>query len=199
MKLFYYIIIIIFASPLHNNFLFAQNKKNLSIETLKIKKAFAELKKDSTYSKQILFIESFPQDWNTFLKVFHPENFGELYDSSYYYLNKLYELASVNSDKVGELLIKLAKDAEWDADAPGYLQSILADYAAKNTKKFVSLLSHEKNNNIHHIIVFLADVENHNYYENYQLIIDNLIKLNELKLAKKFEKARENRINQIDH
>lgn len=174
--------------------------RNLSEESLKIKTAFEELIKDSSSTKkQLEFIDAFPQDWSTFLKVFHPDDFDELYSFSYYYINKLQQLAGKHQNRIGKLLIGLARNAHWDADAPGYLQKTLANYCVNHTDKFIELLKNEDDRNIKNIITFLADVENHKVYEEYQLIIDNLIKLNKKDIALKFEKARTERINLIDH
>jgi len=105
-------------------------------------------------------------------------------------------LAKGRTLEVGKLLLGLCKTAQWDADAPAYLQDATAAYAKEYTGTFVKILKRLKRKEQDHVVTFLADVENHDAYPEYQGIIDHLKGLGDNDLVAKFEKARKKRKQQ---
>ncbi len=105
-------------------------------------------------------------------------------------------MAKTHEEEVGKLLVTLSKDAHYNADAPAYLQSATSLYRSEHTQTFLSLLKGLPAAKQANLIAFLADVENHDAYPQYQIIIDHLKALGDVALAQKFELARAKRARQ---
>src|SRR5207249_2050739 len=112
------------------------------------------------------------------------------------YIEAISPLAKYHELAVGSILVKLSKDAHYDADAPAYLQHATCGYAAEHTKTFSTLLKQLPPDKQVDLITFLADVENHHAYREYQAVIDHLKALGENTFAKRFELARGKREKQ---
>ncbi len=171
----------------------AQGKPALA-DAPKLTVALANLRKnpdDPTAQQRYLY--SFPNTYARFLQLFEPGR--QLYDG-FEYISVLPSLAGKDEKGVGELLIRLSKDAHYEADAPSYLQDATAAYASQHTKMFVELVNELPIEKRAHLIVFLADVENHSAYPHYQETIDHLNDLGERCLAEEFRIAREQRQRQ---
>ena len=167
-------------------------EKQLSTEGRRLTDALVELqKKPNDLGAQERYLEAFPHDFKRFLELFDFRH--ELYDG-HEYIDVLPLLAKNHEAELGTLLVKLSKDAHKDADAPSYLQSVTAVYAGQHTKTFVSLINQLPPSQHSNVITFLADVESHDVYKEYQDIIDRLKNLGENHLAKEFEVAREKRM-----
>jgi len=153
--------------------------------------ALAQLQKAPDDRKvQERSLDAFPQTYKSFLELFdlnHP-----LYDG-HEYVETLYSLAGSHELEVGRLLVQLSKDAHCDGDAPSYLQNATATFGSQHTKTFLALLELLPVGKQANLITFLADVENHQAYSEYQLIIDHLKALDERSFARKFEAARAKR------
>jgi hypothetical protein len=173
----------------------AAQEQQLSAEGRNLTEVRAELqRKPDDATVQQLYLEAFPHDWKAFLRLFGYPN-GELYDG-HEFISVLPSLAKHHDVEVGTLLIQLSKEAEYDADAPSYLQHATAAYAAENTGTFASLVGQLSPTERLHLITFLADVENHSAYKEYQDIINHLKSLGQDSLAKEFEMARKKRQQQ---
>ena len=172
-------------------FLLLAQQKALSLKAQKLSEALGQLMSSPNDSAiQERYLELFPQDYKDFLELFDLDK--ELYDGHEYIL-VLPSLAKNHELEVGKLLVQLSKDAHYEADAPKYLQMDTAAYAGEHTKTFASLLSQLPAAKQSQLITFLADVENHDAYKEYQPIIDHLEALGEYDLARKFEFARSER------
>jgi hypothetical protein len=136
------------------------------------------------------YLQAFPHDYKTFLDLFDFQR--ELYDG-HDYIDVLPSFARNHNTQVGMLLVRLSKDAHKQSDAPSYLQDATATYGSQHTKTFAVLLKQLPTEKQNHVITFLADVENHHSYPEYQSIIDHLKGLQEQDLANKFEEARRKR------
>jgi hypothetical protein len=90
----------------------------------------------------------------------------------------------------------LGKDAHYEADAPSHLQQVTAVYGSQHTKLFAELLKELPAQKQSQLISFLADVENHAAYPQYQDIIGRLKATGERDLAGRFEEARNKRNKQ---
>ena len=157
-----------------------------------LRMAWVELQKkpdDSITQEEYLTV--FPHDYKSFLKLFGLNR--ELYDDGYEYVAILPTLATRRERQVGTLLVQLCEDAQYDADAPSYLQHAMAAYGTQHTQMFVTLLKRLPPGKQAHVIAFLADVENPTAYPEYQSIIDRLKMLGDSDVARKFEIAREKR------
>jgi hypothetical protein len=139
------------------------------------------------------YLEAFPHTYKSFLDLFEPD--CPLYDG-YDYVDALYSLVGGHELEVGKLLVQLSKDAQYDADAPSYLQHATANFGSQHAKTFLALLKQLPVGKQVNLITFLADVENHGAYPEYQLIIDRLKALGEQTFAHKFETARARRSKQ---
>ena len=139
------------------------------------------------------YLEAFPDSYKEYLQLF---DLGQpLYDG-HDYVEVISSLAENHELAVGELLVNLAKDAHYDADAPSYLQGAMCKYGSRHTKIFLVLLKRLAPDQQTSLITFLADVENHAAYPEYEIIIGRSKALGEAALAKKFELARAKREKQ---
>ena len=166
--------------------------------TENLKAALIDLQKyPGSAQAQQKYLKAFPRDYKTFLELFDLEG-RELYDGHEYILI-LPSLAKNHLHEVGSILVELSKDAEYQADAPGYLQDVTADYARSYTRSFVRLIKPLTQKQRTKLIVFLADEEAIAKDPRYQNIIDKLRKLGELELAMQFESKRSDRARLGDH
>jgi predicted glycoside hydrolase/deacetylase ChbG (UPF0249 family) len=163
-------------------------EKQLSPRAQELTRALAALhSKPDDPMTQEQYLQAFPHDYKTFLDLFDLDH--ELYDG-HDYIDVLPSLARNHDTQVGTLLVGLSKDAHKEADAPTYLQLATAAYGSQHTKSFANLLKQLPTEKENHLITFMADVENHRAYAEYQGIIDHLKGLEEQDLANKFEEAR---------
>ncbi len=171
-------------------------EKVLSRRADKLTRALAALQKAPDDPQvQETYLRAFPADYETFLELF---DFGrELYDG-HDFVVVLPALAKDHEREVGKLLVQLSKDAHYEADAPSSLQQATAAYGSQHTKAFAKLLKLLTTDRQHQLITFLADVESHPSYKEYQEIEDHLRALGEGSLADKFERARAKRRLQPD-
>jgi len=169
----------------------AAQEKPLSPRAEKLTSALAELQSTPDDPQvQESYLHAFPSDYKSFLELFDLGR--ELYDG-HDFIAVLPSLAKHHEAAVGELLIRLSKDAHYEADAPGSLQQATAEYGSEHTKAFVRLLKLLPAAKQVQLVTFLADVESYHGYPEYQVIVDHLRGLGEDSLADKFEVARKKR------
>ena len=171
------------------------NQENgLSRKVTKLSGALADMRNSADDRRaQMRYLRAFPKTYKEYLELF---DLGQpLYDG-HEYVNAISPLAANYERTVGNILVNLSQDAHYDADAPSYLQQATSEYAAQHTKTFVSLLKRLPSMKEANLITFLADVENHRAYPEYQMIIDQLKTLGETALVNKFELARAKREKQ---
>jgi len=142
---------------------------------------------------QTRYLEAFPATYKEYLQLFDLDQ--PLYDG-HEYVEAMSSLANNHELAVGRLLVNLSKDAHYEADAPSYLQHATCRFAGEHTKTFLSLLKRLPPVKQANLITFLADVENHSAYPEYQVVIDRSKALGEVGLVHKFESARSQREKQ---
>jgi hypothetical protein len=145
-----------------------------------------------------MFLQEFPRDKDDFKRTFYPADLSELYDG-YEYIEQLTGLSKDRPIEVGNILVRVGKDAEHGVDAWGYLRQAIVTYATENTQTFADLLSRYTTDEETRLVSYLADVENHFAYPGYQEVIDRLRGLGEDALAQDFEDARAKRMKEPVH
>jgi hypothetical protein len=182
--------------------LFAQPQPaNINRIAQNLKDALANLQSNpKNLAAQEKYLRAFPHTYKTFLALFgySGEQGGPLYDGHEYILI-LPSFAEHHVLELGHLLVGLSKDAEYEADAPSYLQDVTVDYARAYTRSFVRLIRQLSPKQRSKLIIFLADMEAIAGEPRYQGIINNLKKLGEKDLAKQFELERTDRARLVDH
>ena len=170
-------------------------------ETQIIKTAYDNLLKNPDNKElQERYIFDFPDNPEIFRKVFQSPTFDQLYMDSHIYIFKLAELSKKNPDLVGDKLIRLCIGLKkWDADAIGHIQHVTMGYSNSNYSAFIGLIKKLNNQDLNTLATFLADVENHSAYEDYQEFMDKLKTNKETGLFNLFKKAKDTRISQKDH
>jgi hypothetical protein len=143
------------------------------------------------------YLKTFPHDYKESLNLFDDVD-HELYDG-HDFIDALSLTNEKHETELGKLLVGLAKDAHKDGDAPSYLQHLTAVYAGQHAKTFAELFSQLPPQKQTQLITFLADVEAHYSYHEYQAIIDALKRIGKDKFATRFERARTKREKQQDH
>ncbi|MBK7852245.1 MAG: hypothetical protein IPJ66_14250 [Bacteroidetes bacterium] len=165
-----------------------------------MKIAFEKLKADSSNKKlQSEYITAFPSDTKTFLNVFQTEKFDQLYNDSEKYLDALVQCAIYYPKEVISKCVDLGKNLIWDADAVGQLQRMTVDLAVKNPNTFLAKYKTLNTKEQTSLINFLADVENHDAYKEYQDIIDKMQIIGQTEISNKLELARTERKKRRDH
>lgn len=165
-------------------------------EAQKVKDTYSKLSEDpNSKDLQKEYLDVFPKTRELFLKIFNPIQFDQLYGDSFKYISILKSVWNNYPDQVADLLINLCKDLEKDVDAISFLQHLTTKFAADKTGMFYTHFSEISTDEQVRLIAFLANVEDHSAYKDYQKLIDNLKSAGNNKLAKMFIKARKNRPN----
>lgn len=139
------------------------------------------------------YLKTFPHDYAAFLNLF---DMGRELSDGYDFIHALSLTEKDHAAELGALLVGLAKDAHYEADAPSYLQHLTAAYAGQHPSTFADLSKQLPPQKQTQLITFLADVEVHSSNREYQAIIDGLRRAGENELAIRFEKARTKRERQ---
>lgn len=146
------------------------------------------------------YIIDFPDNAEVFKQVFHSSTFDQLYGDSHLYIFKLAELSKNFPDFVGDKLIRLCIGLKkWDADAIGDIQHVTMGYSNSNYSDFIRLVKKLNKQDLITLVTFLADVENHSAYVDYQKFMDKLKTNNESDLFELFENTKETRIIHNNH
>jgi len=181
--------------------------KKVSPSSLKVKEEFYQVKNNpKNLEIQKKYLELFPKDYSTFSKIFDPEDFSELYDSSYEYIFILDSISKNYPHEVGIKIIHIAKDGEeylkrtaFISDATSYLQDLTIRYANNFPEVFIREINHLNISEVNSLIAFLADVENHSVYNEYENFI-TILKLNKQStLLNKFVVAKKERMKYRHH
>jgi hypothetical protein len=165
-----------------------------SVSAEKLKAAFTSLKAaPNSRSAQHRYLTLFPHSYKKFQAYFGTG--GALADGNECdYIFALSTLQSHHVAEVGNLLVQLSKDAEYQGNAPSCLQNVMAKYGSHFTKSFAAFLHQLSPQERGRLITFLADVEAAS--PHYQGIIQNLKGLKESDLAKEFQQAQTERFRQ---
>ena len=134
------------------------------------------------------YLDAFPTKYSDFLLLFDD---GRPLSDGYEYISVLPLLAKNNELEVGRLLVQLSKDAQWEADAPNFLQDATATYGSEHPIVFAKMLTQLPPADRSNLITFLADKET--TYPHYEKIIKELQAQHQVDLAAEFEAAREKR------
>lgn len=188
---------LVFCLVLLVNYSFGQS---LNPEATRVKTVFDKLTA-SPKDKQLqaVYIASFSANSKSFLSVFNPISFDQLYNGSVTYIDTLYQCSFSFSKEVISKCVDIGKNLVWDADAVGYLQDISVRLASTQTKIFVAKYKSLTDGDKSSLFKFYADVENFDGYPEYQDLIDKLNALHQNEIAKKFEIARTKRKKLKDH
>ncbi len=174
--------------------------QSLLPESIRIKKAFDHLSADpSSKVMQAEYVAAFPENTNDFLRVFNPKQFDQLYQNSFEYLNVLEKCGTSFPNEVINKCIHIGKNLVWDADAVGQLQHICVRMASAHPTVFLKQVDKLRTIEKDSLISFLADVENHNTFKDYQQLIDVLNSIGEVQIAERFENERSKRKSRKDH
>jgi hypothetical protein len=140
------------------------------------------------------FLDEFPNDFDSFLSVFHQKDFSQLYDNSFIYMDLLADLSKEYPGKAIHLLLNLSRNAKYDADATGDLQNILTYFILNNYYIFIKPFKKLPKLNQENIAAFIADVETIATYQEYNSILELLNKNREFALVEIFSRAKMERI-----
>jgi len=161
----------------------------------KLKAAFASLKATpNSRAAQHHYLKAFPRTYSKFQAYFGTG--GALADG--YECDYIFALSTLQSHhvaEVGDLLVQLSKNAQYQANAPSCLQNVMAKYGNHYTKRFAGLLHQLSPQERGQLITFLADAGLANSPE-YRGILQNLKDLEETELAKEFQQAQAERSRQ---
>ena len=168
-------------------------KKPLSYQSKVLEKLRMQLFNKSSNKNELLYLNKFPKSFHNFINVFYDRDCGELYHQHMEHLALLKSLSVKHTEKVLDIWLSVSINAHWKSDAVGIIQNQLAEFAVKDLDRFIKNLKKRKKCDQYSIIAFLADKESHDYYQDYQKIIDGLVKIGEKKIMKIFIDEREKR------
>ena len=168
----------------------------LSAESKAVQKAFIALKAGPTLPQlQLAYVKTFPKSRAAFLRVFVDEqNSRQLYSESHEYIAALHQAGKVFPKNVLRICFSIGKNLVWEADAIGDLQHTTVKLGVEFPRVFAEetrrLLATEQL----HLFRFLADVENHRAYTEYEMLRQKLAATGATDLAAKLGLARERRM-----
>lgn len=113
-------------------------------------RTLAVYKEPSSEAHKKLFISTFPKNFSSFMAIFQPKDFGQLYDG-FIYIELLRKLSDEYPELGVEVLLGLAGNACLTADAPNYLRHTLELFRSNHQaiyKSHFTKLSKEKLKNI---------------------------------------------------
>jgi hypothetical protein len=180
-------------------FITSQVLAAVSPMSAKLEKLRQSIESNPTVSAKKEYLQAFPHTCSTFRKTFYGADLDELYPTHEQHLALLQSLFKENPKKIISIWLGVATNCSWDADALGYLQHQLAGFGATDTKAFAAALLTKPAAEQKSIIRFIADVENHEAYEEYKVIQKNLKNLGFGKLEKEFAAAKKERMSKRDH
>ena len=99
-------------------------------------KAQAVIAEPNNHALHLEFIDTFPDNFNVFLKIFNAPEFDQLYSDSYVYIELLGELASEHPEEAAPKIVKLAGNGCFTADAPNYFRKLVREFMARNEALF---------------------------------------------------------------
>ncbi len=169
-------------------------------EAKKLRWAFEKLVSDpASEANQADYVAAFPSNTKTFLDVFSPKQFDQLYENSHKYMEALEQCGKLFPEVVVDKCINIGKHLVWDADAVGYLQKLSVRLASNNPRIFADKYKGLKISEQDSLINFYADVENHSAFKTYQELIDVLNSSGQTEISSKLEAARSKRKRGNDH
>jgi hypothetical protein len=171
----------------------------MSTDSSRLEKLRRAIETQPTKENEQRYLKNFPSTFNKFKMVFYGNNLDELYPVHEEHLQLLANLYQKYPEQVKSIWFGVATNGSWDADALGILQHQIATYCAENTKQFAKDIQSKQAKARRSIIKFLADVENHDAYEEYKTIMKNLQVSGFKELYKEFELAKKRRMNENDH
>lgn len=190
-KIFFLLILLISLT----NIVHAQD--NAYFDRLNLLKKELTKEGEDISSFEIEYITVFPSSFKKFVETFgyFPEKkVKNLYNKSDEHISTLTKLAKKYPKKVMNLMLGIAIDGTWDADAVSYLQHSLAGLIGSDTENFITSFSKIDKEKQKTAIRFLADVENHYYYDEYKMILKKLKQLKQDKLYHDFLLAKNERM-----
>ncbi len=114
---------------------------------------------------KISYLKEFPEEFDTFLKVFHIPNFDQLYDG-YIYI-RLFGLLSLEYPNISiHKILSLLKDACFDGDAPAHFQRVVESFKEQHPDIFSSELMKLDDKSKRHISIFLMANIRHESHES---------------------------------
>jgi len=145
------------------------------------------------------YLAAFPRSYASFRDVFDSEQFDLLYPRYVEHMTLLEQIGGRRPDDVLDLQLCIATGAEWQADAVNMLRDQLAATAAREPDRFARALEARSWSAARSVVTFLADVECHASYHEYELAIDGLRAAGHPQWALEFEQARTARMLQPNH
>ena len=130
---------------------------------------------------QLEYISIFPDNFKKFTETFGyfpKRKVKNLYHKSHEHISALVEVSKKQPEKVMDLMLNIAVDGTWDADAVSHLQHSLVKLIKDRMDIFLSSFSKIEKEKQNTVIRFLADVENHHVYYDYKAILNMLKKQN---------------------
>jgi hypothetical protein len=161
----------------------------MSADSSRLENLRKTIETNPTKENEQQYLRAFPSTFNKFKMIFYGKEHLQL-------LSRLYQKYP---EQVKAIWFGVATNGSWDADAIGILQHQLANYGAEYTKQFAEDLQAKQAKERRSIIKFLADVENHDAYDEFKTITKNLQVLGYKELYKEFLLAKKRRMNENDH
>ena len=162
----------------------------LSDPAQRVKNAYAALvKAPSERNVQLAYLAAFPADFATFLAVFMPKDFKQLYDG-HDYVFALSDIGNVLPEQTFAKILKIESTAKWQADAPNYLQHVSIKLALQHPRQFVSGLGRLSPSEQNGVIEFLVDGP-HRPTEDFKKLTEELKRLGYVPESKQLRQAGE--------
>lgn len=171
--------------------------QQLSSKSKEIVAAYNQLQKQpDSKAYQLDYIKVFPGNSTEFIKTFESEDFSQLYNNSYQYVDAFVNLTKYYSSEIIYKSINIGKNLVWEADATGQIQHEIVGMGNSYTAIFIKAIKSLTPKDQSSLITFLADVENHQAYPEYKRLYKSIAHAGEKDLANHFIDAMHKREKQ---
>jgi hypothetical protein len=173
-------------------FLLYGQSEELSRDARKIKDAHDELMKDARAPiNKMRYIAAFPATKEKYTDIFYPYEKDELFEVRKEYMEHFISIGKVYPKEVLEKSIGIAKKMNGSDDVISMFQQNTTMLAGRESVFFAKEVKKLKKAEQASLIKFLADVEHHATYPEYQSLIDSLTADGEKALAEMLVLVRE--------
>lgn len=157
-------------------------------ETQKVKVAYEAIVRDGSLPEnQVFFLKSFPNTKDTFIRVFIPNEYDQLYTESRAYVEAFGRYGEMYPQYALPKAISLSKGLLWASGAVADLHEITLRLANANTDLFITELKKLKKKEVTSVIYFLANAPNAG--PDLQILVNKLKAGNGMQLADQFTKT----------
>jgi hypothetical protein len=163
----------------------------------RVQVAYVAWKKHPTLAtQQKKFLAAFPKTKAGFIAVFHPDDFSQLYSTSWTYISALEKVGIAYPTPVMHYCLTISKTHPVGSDAITILHEVTMNLALAHPQVFISEVKMLPVRERYELFHFLADVEGIGDYPDYEKLVQEVNKNDATGYAAELRKAKQWRLRQ---